>query len=140
MLIAELCAEHRELEAQAAELLQVVAVDSPDSASVAGLRWRIARPLADHCEREDRQVYDRLLGSGDAIATVLALRCRQEHGVLVERFRTYIVDWPVDRITREWPAFGDATRAIVALMADRTAREEQLLYPHATRVIARRAA
>ena len=140
MLIAALCAEHRELEAQAAELLRIVVADAPDSAIVAGVRWRIARALADHCEREDRQVYDRLLGSGDAVATVLALRCRQEHGVVVDRFRTYILDWPVDRVTREWAAFGEATKAIIALMAERSAREEQLLYPHASRVIARRAA
>ncbi|UYY60184.1 hemerythrin domain-containing protein [Sphingomonas sp. S2-65] len=140
MLIAELCAEHRELEAHTAELLRIVAAEAPDSATVAGMRWRIVRALADHCEREDRQVYDRLLGSGDAIATVLALRCRQEHGVLVDRFTTYILDWPVDRITREWASFGEATRAAVALIAARTAREEQLLFPHASRVMARRAA
>lgn len=140
MLIEELCAEHRELEAQAAQLLRVIGADAPDSASVAGLRWRLARAIADHCEREDRQIYDRLLCSGDAVATVLALRCRQEHGVLVDRFRNYILDWPVDRITREWADFGRATKAVLAMLAERSAREEQLLYPHADRVIARRAA
>ena len=140
MLIDELRAEHRVLEAQAAELLRVVAGQSPDSASVAGLRWRMARTLADHCEREDRHVYDWLLCSGDAVATVYALRCRQEHGVLVERFRTYILDWPVGRIAREWTEFGRATQEIVASIADRMAREEEQLYPHADRVMARRAA
>lgn len=140
MIIEELCAEHRDLEAQGAELLRVTSAASPDSAGVAGLRWQVARALADHCEREDRQVYDRLLSSGDAVATVLALRCRQEHGVLPERFRSYILDWPVDRITREWTDFGRQTRAIVASVAERSAREEEQLFPHASRVMARRAA
>jgi hypothetical protein len=140
MLIDELCAEHRELEAQAAELLRVVAAQSPDSASVAGLRWRMARALSDHCEREDRQVYGPLLGSGDAIASVYALRCRQDHGVVVARFHAYILDWPVTRITREWTEFGRATQEMLASIADRMAREEQHLYPHADRVMARRAA
>lgn len=140
MLIDELRAEHRELEAQAAELLRVISAQAPDSASVAGLRWRMARAIADHCEREDQQVYDRLLCSGDAVATVLALRCRQEHGVLVERFRNYILDWPVDRITREWTDFGRATKVVLAGLAERSAREEECLYPHADRVIARHAA
>lgn len=140
MLIEDLCAEHRELESLSAELLRVVGAQISDSASVAGLRWQIARALADHCEREDRQVYDKLLCSGDAIATVLALRCRQEHGVIVERFRTYIQEWPVGRITREWEDFGRATEAMLAAIAERTAREEQQVYPHVDRVIARCAA
>ncbi|MBB5710365.1 hemerythrin domain-containing protein [Sphingomonas xinjiangensis] len=140
MLIDELCAEHRELEALAAELSRVVTAQLPDSASVAGLRWRVMRVLSDHCEREDRCVYDPLLYSGDAVATVLALRCRQEHGVLVEWFRTYVLDWPVDRINREWGDFGVATRAVLSCVAARGAMEEAQLYPHADRVMTRCAA
>lgn len=115
MLIDERCGEDREMALVAAELLRVVAAQSPDSASVAGLRWRMARTLADHCGRE-------------------------EHGAVVDRFHTYIRDWPVSRITREWAEFGRATRTALASIAGPSASQERHLHPHAGRAIARRAA
>lgn len=140
MLTDAFCAEHRELEVQAAELLRVVAAQSPDSASVAGLRWGMARALAKHCEGEARFVEDRLPGSRGAIAAVDALRRRQDDGALVAQFHAYLLDWPVGRIAGQWAEFGNATRAMLALIAERLAREEAHLYAHADRAMARRAA
>src|ERR1700754_219972 len=107
--ILDLCTEHRELEEQATTLLRVVQNLVPDPASVAMLRWRMARMLSEHCAREDREVYQRLVASGDASATVVAWRYRQEHGRLVPDFSRYIAAWPIEGIAREWPRFSAAT-------------------------------
>jgi hypothetical protein len=139
-LISELCEEHRALEAQAEQLLRIVSAPVPDAAAVAAMRWAMVQALLDHCAREDRLVYDRLLTSGDAIATQVAWRYRQEHGTLGPAFANYVAAWPVGRISREWAKFGVETREIVASLAERIAREEQALYPHAERILARRAA
>lgn len=138
--ISELCEEHRQLEAQAGRMLAIVQAPVADAAAIAGLRWRMAQALLDHCKSEDRAVYDRLLASGDASATALAWRYRKEFGELGAAFATYIADWPVDRINRNWIGFRADTQAMMARIADRIACEERELYVHAERVDARRRA
>jgi hypothetical protein len=137
-VIPEFCAEHRALEAQAAQLLEIVSAAVPDAAAVAGMRWRMAQALLDHCNREDREIYDRLMSSGDAIATNIAWRYRQEHGMIAPTFANYIAAWPVGRINREWERFRAETRILMADLAERIEREERVLYTHVERVIARR--
>ena len=139
-MIRELCAEHRALEAQAAQLLAIVSGAVPDAAAVAVLRWGMAQTLLDHCNRENWLVYDRLLASGDAIATDIAWRYRQEHGTLGPAFANYIAAWPVGRISREWARFRDETEALMTGLAERIEDEERVLYAHVERVMARRAA
>lgn len=137
-MIPDLCAEHRALEAQAAQLLEIVSASVPDAAAVAAMRWQMGQALLDHCTREDRLVYDRLLSSGDAIATNIAWCYRQEHGMLGPAFANYIAAWPVGRINREWERFRVETRALISDLAARIEREEQVLYAHVERVIERR--
>jgi len=139
-MIREFCAEHRALEAQAAQLLAIVAAPVPDAAAVAAMRWQMGQALLDHCAREDRLIYDRLLSSGDAIATNIAWRYRQEHGLIGPAFANYIAGWPVGRINKEWDRFRAETRILMADLAERIEREEQVLYAHVERVIARRRA
>lgn len=138
--IPELCAEHRKLEAMAGQMLAIVAAPVADAAAIAGLRWRIAQTLLNHCVDEDRAVYDRLLVSGDAAATALAWRYRQEFGALGAAYANYISDWPVDRINRNWIGFRADTEAVMAKLAARILCEEQELYAHAERIEARRKA
>lgn len=139
-MIASLCVEHRALEAQAAQLLGIVSAEVPDAAAVAGMRWNMAHALIDHCSREDREVYDALLSSGDAIATNVAGRYRQDHGLIGPTFANYIAAWPVGRINREWARFREETRELIASLAERIEHEEQVLYSHAERILARRRA
>jgi iron-sulfur cluster repair protein YtfE (RIC family) len=139
-VIEGLCAEHRALEAQAARLLEIVSARVPDAAAVAVMRWQMAQTLRDHCSREDQLVYDRLLSSGDAVATDLAWSYRQEHGMLGPAFANYMAAWPVGRIAHEWERFRAETRILMADLAERIEREEQVLYPHVERVIARQRA
>ncbi len=136
-MIEGLCAEHRALEAQAAQLLAIVSAEVPDAAAVAVMRWQMAQTLRDHCDREDRLVYDRLLSSGDAVATDIAWSYRQEHGMLGPAFASYMNAWPVGRISSEWAWFRAETRILLADLAERIEREEQILYPHVERIIAR---
>lgn len=138
--ILDLCAEHRELEAQATLLLRVVQNLVPDAAAVAVLRWRMAQTLGDHCVREDRAVYEQLIASGDATATAIAWRYRQEHGRLAPDFSSYIAAWPVGRIAREWEGFRAETEAVVMSLNNRIFLEEQVLYAHVERVAAQRRA
>lgn len=139
-LIAELCAEHRQVEEQARLLLRIAVAETPDSALVAGTRWRLAQMLHDHCVHEDRAVYGRLIGSGDSLAAAEAQHYHQDHGGVARDVAGYIAAWPLQRITREWQAFGAATRSIVATIQDRIRAEERHLYAHLVRVEAHRAA
>ena len=138
--IPELCEEHRKLEAMAGQMLAIVAAPVADAAAVAGLRWRIAQRLLNHCAEEDRSIYNRLLVSGDALATALALRYRQEFGNLGSAYAHYISDWPVDRINRNWVGFRADTETMMACITARIQSEEQELYVHAERIAMRRRA
>jgi hypothetical protein len=137
---SKLCAEHRWLEAEAAKLLRVVSMSTPDTASVAAIRWRLAQALREHCAREDEVVYDWLIASDDDAAFAAAWRHREKHGRIGEYFTRYVADWPVSRVGREWPAFCAETKAVIAGLAARIVEEEQDLYPHAERVHACRKA
>lgn len=139
-VIERLCAEHRALETQAAQLLAIVSAAVPDAASVAAMRWQMAQALRDHCVGEDRLIYDRLLSSGDAVATEIAWSYRQDHGMLVPAFANYMAAWPVGRISREWERFRAETRILLADLAERIEREERVLYAHVERVVARQSA
>lgn len=138
--ISALCEEHRQLEALAARMLDIVAAPVADAAAVAGLRWKLAQALLEHCKGEDRAVYDRLLASGDAVATALAWEYRKEFGVLAAAFATHLADWPVDRINRNWIGFRADTEAMMARIAARIECEERELYLHAQRIADRRRA
>jgi hypothetical protein len=138
--ILDLCAEHRQLEGQAGVLLRTVQNSTPDTAAVAVLRWRMAQKLSDHCVREDRAIYEALIASGDAAATAIAWRYRQEHGRLAQDFSSYIAAWPVDRVANEWADFRAETEAVVTNLHSRIFLEEQVLYAHVERVAAKRRA
>lgn len=138
--ISELREEHRQIAAQARQVLHIVTGPVADAAAIAGIRWRMAHALFEHCEREDRLVYRSILSSGDAAATAAATDYRREHGRLAADFGRYVTDWPVTRINREWEAFRDATRLVMERLAARIRDEEDTLYPHAERVSERRKA
>ncbi|NML07544.1 hemerythrin domain-containing protein [Sphingomonas sp. G-3-2-10] len=138
--IKQLCDEHRELEAQARQMLDIVAITMPDPASIAAKRWRMAQELFEHCAREDLAIYEQLILSGDAVAIATAWKYRREHGGLGQMFGRYIADWPVVRIGREWEAFREETREIMTRLANRIQSEERELYVQAARLHDRRAA
>jgi hemerythrin-like domain-containing protein len=139
-VIMELCEEHRRLERRASALVQMVGAASSDPVAAAALRWRLAQALFEHCAREDRAIYDRLMASGDAPAIAASWHYRCEHGTMVRDFAGYIAEWPVGRIGREWPQFRADTETMMDRLARRIEREEAVLYPHAERVMMRRAA
>jgi hypothetical protein len=136
----ELCEEHRQLEAEAGRLKAIAMAAVPDAAAIAGMRWKMAQAIHNHCAREDADIYQAIFASGDAAATRAAWADRKEHGQLAKVFGTYVRDWPVARINAEWMAFRAATLAVIEKLAARIATEEGVLYPHAERVRMRRAA
>jgi hypothetical protein len=138
--IRQLCDEHRELEAQARQMLDIVANAMPDPASIAATRWRMGQELFEHCAREDLAIYDKMILSGDAVAIATAWSYRREHGGLGEMFGRYIADWPVVRIRREWETFRAETVEIMTRLANRIVSEERELYVQAERLQDRRAA
>lgn len=138
--IAKLRDEHRVLESGLRRMLDIVANPSPDPASIAAIRWRLAQTLFEHCAQEDRAIYERLAQSGDAAAIAACSDYRREHGAMGEAFGRYIADWPIERIRSDWGGFGAATRTIVRRVTDRIAVEEAQLYPLLERIMLMRAA
>lgn len=139
-IISKLRDEHRLLEADIGHMLDIVANPSPDAASIAAIRWRLAQTLFEHCAHEDRAIHDRLAQSGDAAAIAVCSDYRRAHVALGEVFGRYLADWPIDRISRDWDGFGSATRAMARSVADRIAVEEAQLYPLLERIVLMRAA
>jgi len=136
----ELYEEHRQLEAQAERLREIVMAPVADAAAIAGLRWKMAQALHDHCAHEDEAVYQTIFASGDGAATRAAWGYRQANGRISRVFGNYIGAWPIPRINREWDAFRADTLAVLDRLAARIASEEDILYSHARRVRTRRAA
>jgi len=138
--IAQLLEDHRELGLMADRLRGVISCAVPDTAAIAVLRWQICRKLIDHCSVEERSVYDLLITSGDPEAVQLILALRDEVGCLDNDVRTYVGEWPMERINREWARFGAVTQALLDRLAHRMAREERDVFPELARIAQRRAA
>lgn len=136
----ELYEEHRQLEAQAERLREIVMARVPDAAAIAGMRWKMAQALNKHCAREDEAIYQAIFASGDSEATRAAWAYRREYGRISRVFGDYVVQWPVARINREWDAFRAETLDILDRLATRISSEEEVLYAHAQRIRQRRAA
>ena len=137
---SDLHAEHVALHTEAEALLAIVAAPAPDAAAAIEARRQFARSLRTHCLREDRDVYDWLLASGDAVATPIAWRCREDFGRIESRFDRYAAAWPRNRIETEWSGFAEATGEILGAVLDRMVQEERMLYPLVRQVQARRSA
>lgn len=138
--IEQLLEEHRTLKAMGERLRQVVAAYEPDAATVATLRWQLCRVLVDHCIAEDRAIYELLITSGDPEAVLLTLDLRDEVGCIDRDFRSYVADWPIDRIIREWDVFRAHTNALLERLTCRIAREEREVFPKVSRISRRKAA
>jgi hypothetical protein len=128
MNIATLAAQHDALSAIAGELLAQVN-GSATPCPVAALRWRLARALLAHLAIEDSHLYPQMLESAEPTARTVARAFRDEMGDLATRFTRYMFDWPDMRVAAEWGGFRDETRAILAALAGRIARENERLYP-----------
>jgi len=99
---------------------------------VATLRWRLARQLLAHLAVEDRFLYPSMITrGGDAGRT--AQRFQNEMGNLGEAFASYMSAWNEARIQREWAVFCGETGIILAALAERIDRENDILYPLAGR-------
>ncbi|UZK65814.1 hemerythrin domain-containing protein [Sphingomonas sp. M1-B02] len=138
--ISQLCAEHRALEAHAAQLLRIVSASVPDTAAVAAMRWTMAQQLFSHCARKDRAIYEALRDSGDDAAVELAERYRDQHRALARSFAAYIDAWPLGRIACEWERFGAESEAALEALAAGIALEKDGLNTLALHVIEARAA
>jgi hypothetical protein len=98
-----------------------------DPASANELRDAMNRILVRHLAKEDRHLYPQLKQREETVA--VALRFEEELGGLATAWRALMSDWPPERMAAEWPDFGTATRAVLALLAERARREEEELYP-----------
>ena len=123
-----LCAEHEELRTLAQALLACVARPAVDEAQLGQIRWSLTRKLLAHLAKEDALLYPRLRAGPDARLAAVAARFANEMGPLADRYRAYITEWPADRIIRDWPAFGQATRQMMHLMLQRMEGEDKQLY------------
>lgn len=123
-----LSAEHDELKQLAESLSACVNALQVDPAQLGQVRWSLTRKLLAHLAKEDALLYPRLQASRDPRVADVATRFSAEMGSLADRYRAYVVDWPVDRIAGDWPAFGSATRQVMRALLQRIEGEETVLY------------
>lgn len=131
----DLLAEHRAIEPLLVQFKVVLMQPPGEAEQVAAVRWRLLRALLDHFDHEDRAVCGSLVASGNAQAIHASLKFRDAFGTLRGLVLEYQADWPTDRMMREWPAFCDASQAVLATIEQRVRGEEAELYPEAARLL-----
>jgi hypothetical protein len=125
--------QHDSIAEHAAAL--AAAISQPTYTPVATIRWKLARELIGHLAVEDRLLYPALIGSVDQRTSTVARRFKEEMGGLSSTFTSYMREWTDQRITAEWSAFCSETRALLAALSNRIARENNELYPLANQAI-----
>ena len=127
MDVTELRRQHDRIMDLAGELR--AAVERGDELQpVAAIRWRLARELMAHLAVEDRLFYPAMVRSADMATSGMATRLRTEMGGLSEAFTAYMARWSDLRVAREWDAFREETKAMLADLAGRIKRENEALY------------
>lgn len=128
MDISVLREQHDALAANAQALLDQVS-EAASPRPVAALRWKLARALIAHLALEDGYLYPDMLNGQNMEARMVARDFQGEMGDLAGRFTDYMARWSDDRIAGEWPRFCTETREVMAMLAERIARENERLYP-----------
>lgn len=122
--------EHTALATLSQYLLDLVAAaEPPRPTEIEAVRGLFRDTLVRHLKCEDWALYPRLRDSGDPALADLAQLFVAEIGTLADEYARYDGLWPTGRIAAEWPRFRRETRAILAALRRRMAREERELYP-----------
>lgn len=120
--------QHRGLTAIAARLDERLA--AADSAGLRTLLSELAGTLRVHLAMEDQRMYPKLVMSRDDAVARVARELVGEVGGVREAFESYLARWPSDReIASNRARFDVETRAMLATLADRIRREDELLFP-----------
>jgi hypothetical protein len=101
----------------------------PSSLDLFTLRKRLTTRLIAHLKAEDWLLYPPLMESSDPEIAAVAREFVDEMGGLATAFNAYVEKWDALRINNEWPAYRAETRAIIAALGTRIARENRELYP-----------
>ncbi len=124
--------EHREIDALACELLDIVAQAVAPDEGLASLRWRLNHVLMVHLVKEDQLLYPALRKSSNPEVAAIATRFSTEMGGIANQFITHMQRWNGTAIKADWSGFCADTRALLLALRDRVRREERDLYPRLT--------
>ena len=127
--VERLISEHEHLDALATRLEECVAATAPDAELAVTLKARLSVSLADHLSGEDSTLYPRLVASAEPALVDTAHMMQNELAVLKLDWATYLSEWSDDVVEADWAAFGEDTRAMMARLRARIARENACLVP-----------
>lgn len=123
-------AEHSALLTLARFLTEFIDAPQPPRATeLAAVRGMLRDTLVRHLKCEDWALYPRLKASGDPALMELSSEFVGEMGHIADDFAAYDKKWTPAGIEAAWPDFCTETRAILAALGARIAREDRDLYP-----------
>lgn len=125
--------EHELLDLIAGQLEDCVDVVEPNAPTAMRLKANLSTALADHLGSEDVALYPRLARSADPKLVGAAETFACELAALKVDWSIYLEEWSDDVIESDWATFAHETRAMMARLRARMARENACLYPAALR-------
>ncbi|MBX9796098.1 hemerythrin domain-containing protein [Sphingomonas sp.] len=126
---ARLRAEHDALARRVAGVRQLLEPAAPNPRRVLGRLRALRVALAEHLAHEDSELYPQLVGGADPAAAAIGMHLRCEYDYLTGDWNLYLLHWRPARIAADWAGFVEDSRAMMARLDARIARENALLYP-----------
>lgn len=124
--------EHDALLALMLDVDRVVGESTPAPAAALRAVTALRVALDAHLAQEDAHLYPRLMGSASLAEQAAGLQLISEFRHLTGDWGLYLLRWKPAAIARDWASFAAETRAMLARLRARVARENGLLRPFAT--------
>ena len=129
--------QHDAAEEMAAGMVGRIAAyrDEYDAVPILRLLRKLHALLRVHFAYEDSTLYPAMIGSKDVEAAALAQKFHDELGSLADDFEDLARRWSTcTEIAMEFEAFSIEATALLSALAARIERENDLLYPLASRI------
>jgi len=127
-LLAELRSTHSELLEALDHKERVTTGATPAPNHCALVRWKLARARHRRSKLMTR-IHARLLEDAAPEEAKTLRWLEADELQLCRRSAEHVQGWTMDRVTSDWPRYGEASAAFIACLRQRIVLEMQTLYP-----------
>ncbi len=127
-MLTELHQAHEHVLAALADLETLTAAPEPDSAALAGVRWKLSRASSQRRRLVEQACAD-LLDRASPVEAEGVRTLKQGIGALQSASSRHVGTWTLARVVEDWAGYRAASEEMRARMRERIATEKRVLYP-----------
>jgi hypothetical protein len=128
-MLKKLYDSHRQLEASAERLSNLIDAPQPDAEAVQAARWDIGKRILQHMALEDRHLFANLVRDKRPAVATLARKYQADFAGHVASYAEHAKRWTAERVVADWNGYRVMTREQLRLLRARINQVEKELFP-----------